>query len=70
MSRYTSVTEQDLREMLGAIGAGSVEELFDAVPEDVRLGRELDLPQGQSEQDVYEQLSALAARNRHSDAEV
>jgi glycine dehydrogenase subunit 1 len=70
MSRYTSVTQQDLREMLGAIGAGSVDDLFADVPAGVRLGRDLDLPDGLSEQEVSEHVSALAARNRHSDAEV
>src|SRR3954466_7214357 len=70
MSRYTSVTDQDLREMLGAIGAGSVEELFADVPEGMRLGRELDLPDGRAEQEVFERLSALAANNRHNDREV
>jgi glycine dehydrogenase subunit 1 len=70
MSRYTSVTEQDLREMLGAIGAGSVEELFEAVPAGVRLDRELDMADGLPEQAVNDHVSALAARNRHNDAEV
>jgi glycine dehydrogenase subunit 1 len=70
VSRYTSVTDSDLSEMLGAIGAGSLEDLFADVPEGVRLERELDLPPGRSEQEVYGELSQLAARNRHCDAEV
>src|SRR3954465_2900605 len=70
MSKYTSVTDQDRREMLEAIGVGSMEELFADIPEGVRLGRELDLPAGMAEQEVYEHLSALAARNRHADEEV
>src|SRR3954469_2671758 len=56
--------------MLDAIGVGSLEELFAEIPEGVRLGRELDLPAGRSEQQVYDELSALAARNRHCDEEV
>jgi glycine dehydrogenase subunit 1 len=56
--------------MLRAIGAGSLEELFEEVPEGVRLKRPLDLPPGMSEQEVFDHLSGLAARNRHSDAEV
>jgi glycine dehydrogenase subunit 1 len=70
LSRYTSVTDQDLEAMLGAIGAGSLDDLFADIPDSVRLGREIDLPQGRSEQDVNDHLSALAARNRHCDAEV
>jgi glycine dehydrogenase subunit 1 len=56
--------------MLDAIGVGSLEELFAEVPEGVRLGRPLDLPDGRSEQQVWAELSALAARNRHCDEEV
>jgi glycine dehydrogenase subunit 1 len=70
LSRYTSITDADLEVMLGAIGAGSVEELFADIPESVRLKREIDLPPGKSEQEVHDHLSALAARNRHADAEV
>ena len=44
MSRYTAVTDEDLREMLAAIGVGSLDDLFADIPEAVRLGRELDLP--------------------------
>src|SRR5204863_4327117 len=69
-SKYTSVTDQDRQEMLAAIGVSSVEELFAEIPEGVRLGRPLDLPAGRSEQEVYEHLAALAARNRHADEEV
>jgi glycine dehydrogenase subunit 1 len=70
LSRYTSITEQDLEAMLGAIGVGSVEDLFADIPESVRLDREIDLPPGVSEQEVHDHLAALAARNRHADAEV
>jgi glycine dehydrogenase subunit 1 len=70
LSRYTSITEEDLEAMLGAIGVGSIEDLFADIPESVRLDREIDLPPGLSEQEVHDHLAALAARNRHADAEV
>jgi glycine dehydrogenase subunit 1 len=70
MSRYTSVTDEDLRAMLDAIGVDSLDDLFADIPVGVRLQRELDLPDGQSEQEVYEHLAELAARNRHCDAEI
>jgi glycine dehydrogenase subunit 1 len=70
LSRYTSITDADLEVMLGAIGAGSVEELFADIPDSIRLKREIDLPPGKSEQEVNDHLAALAARNRHADAEV
>jgi glycine dehydrogenase subunit 1 len=71
MSRYTAVTPEDLQEMLDAIGVGSIDELFAAiVPEAVRLGRELDLPAGMPEQDVYDLLRELAARNVSAEDEI
>jgi glycine dehydrogenase subunit 1 len=69
MSRYTGVTDEDLKAMLGAIGAGSLEDLFADIPQSVRLGREIDLPDGRSELEVNDHLAALAGRNRHCDAE-
>ena len=56
--------------MLDAIGVGSLDELFAEIPEGVRLGREIDLPAGRSEQEVFEDLAGLAARNRHCDGEI
>ena len=56
--------------MLGAIGADSLDDLFADIPDSVRLGRPIDLPPGRSEQEVNDHLAALAARNRHCDAEV
>jgi glycine dehydrogenase subunit 1 len=71
MSRYTAVTPQDLSEMLETIGVGSIDELFaELVPEGVRLGRGLELPDGMTEQDVYDHLRELAARNVSAEDEV
>ena len=39
MTRYTSATDSDRREMLDAIGVGSIEELFSDIPAGLRLGR-------------------------------
>ena len=70
MSRYTSLTEAERAEMLGAIGVGSVDELFADVPERLRLGRPLDLPAGKPEQEVYAYLRELAALNVSAEDEV
>src|SRR6266566_2332514 len=57
--------------MLEAIGVGSVGELFDRqIPVAVRLDRELELPEGLPEQDVYEHLRELAARNTSAEDEI
>ncbi len=71
MSRYTTTTEADLRDMLAAIGVGSIDEIFDRqIPEAVRLRRALDLPAGLPEQDVYAHLRELAAANVSAEDEL
>ena len=70
MSRYTSATDADREAMLAAIGAASVDELFEQIPAEVRLGRDLELPEGMPETEVYDHLAALAARNAHAESEV
>jgi glycine cleavage system P protein (glycine dehydrogenase) subunit 1 len=55
--------------MLEAIGVTSIDELFEVIPEDLRLGRALDLPAGKPETEVYDRLSALASKNAHAEAE-
>jgi len=69
MSRYTSATDADRQAMLDAIGVGSVDELFAEIPDGVRLQRPLDLPAGLAEQDVYDHLASLAARNTSAEEE-
>jgi glycine dehydrogenase subunit 1 len=71
LSRYTAITPADLDAMLAAIGVDSVQEIFDRqIPDGVRLDRELELPSGRSEQDVFAHLSALAARNVSTEDEL
>jgi glycine dehydrogenase subunit 1 len=70
MSRYTSVTDSDREQMLRAIGVGSVDDLFADVPQDLRLGRPLDLPDGLSEAECLDRLSRLAARNADAESEL
>jgi glycine dehydrogenase subunit 1 len=70
VSRYTSATDADRAAMLEAIGAGSVEELFEQIPAEVRLDRPLDMPDGQSEPEVYAHLAELASRNADAESEL
>ena len=70
MSRYTAVTPADLDAMLAAIGAESVDELFNQIPDGVRLREQLDLPSGMPEQDVYGHLLDLARRNTSAEDEI
>jgi glycine dehydrogenase subunit 1 len=70
VSRYTSATDADRAAMLEAVGVGSIDELFEDIPEKLRLGRPLDLPAGLSEQEVYVHLRELAARNVSAEDEI
>ena len=71
MSRYTAITPADLESMLEAIGVHSVGDIFERqIPAGVRLDRALELPDGLPEQDVYEHLRALAARNTSAEDEL
>jgi glycine dehydrogenase subunit 1 len=71
LSRYTAITPQDLDAMLAVIGVPTLGEIFERqIPESVRLGRELELPDGRTEQDVYEHLRSLAARNVSTEDEL
>src|SRR5262245_35746005 len=56
--------------MLAAIGVESVDELFEQIPEPLRLGRPLDLPEGLGEAEVHERLSELAGRNADAERQV
>jgi glycine dehydrogenase subunit 1 len=70
VSRYTAATDDDRVEMLRTIGVDSIESLFDDIPPQLRLDRALALDEGLSEQEVYEELRALAARNVSTEDEL
>ncbi|MEI7625763.1 MAG: aminomethyl-transferring glycine dehydrogenase subunit GcvPA, partial [Actinomycetota bacterium] len=70
MTTYTSLTDDDAREMLAAIGVDCVEDLFADIPDALRLSRELNLPAGMAEQDVYAKLRELAERNVSCESEL
>ncbi|GAB4570977.1 MAG: aminomethyl-transferring glycine dehydrogenase subunit GcvPA [Anaerolineae bacterium] len=59
---YIPHSDADREAMLKAIGVDSIEELFDAVPEQYRFP-ELDLPGPLSEMEVLAELQGLAAAN-------
>jgi len=70
MTRYTTTTDDDRREMLAAIGVSSLDELFAAIPDNLRFGRSLDLRAGLSELEVFAHLRDLAARNVSAEDEL
>ena len=61
--RYLPLTPDDRTQMLAAIGAASVDDLFRDVPDTAQLDGLLDLPLHQGEIEVERAMSALAAKN-------
>ncbi len=66
--RYLPLTQADRREMLGVIGAKSVDDLFRDVPERARRDGLVDLQRRQGELEVERVLSKMAAKNVSADS--
>lgn len=60
---YTPHTETDVREMLAAIGADSIDELFREIPENLRVKGSLNIPSYLDEDRLFRHLAELASRN-------
>ncbi|HUR48686.1 MAG TPA: aminomethyl-transferring glycine dehydrogenase subunit GcvPA [Acidimicrobiales bacterium] len=63
MPDFTPHTDEEIELMLEACGLSSVEELFTAIPEALRLAGGLDMAPGLSEPDVVVETQRLAAGN-------
>lgn len=61
--RYLPQTEQEIGEMLSAVGVASVDELFNSIPAKVRFTSQLAVPAEQSESELMAHLAALANQN-------
>jgi glycine dehydrogenase subunit 1 len=64
---YIPNTEEDQEEMLKEIGAKSIEELFDAIPRNLRLKNDLNLPSSLSEMELVNELKTLSGKNANLD---
>ena len=62
--KYIPHTPDDIRAMLDVIGVSSLEDLYAQVPEELKLHRELDIPQSKSEIEVRRIIRAMADKNR------
>jgi glycine dehydrogenase subunit 1 len=67
---FLSLTDEDREAMLGAIGVATIDELFEQVPEGVRLRRDLDLEPALSEPELVAHMEELASRNVSSRDEI
>src|SRR6202041_1920746 len=61
--RYLPKSPSERQEMLAAIGAGSIDELFKSIPEKFRLTKPLDLPGPLSESEIIQYFKARAEEN-------
>jgi len=64
MGTYVPNSIKEQREMLREIGANNMEELFQAVPDEVYLKNPIKLPKGLSEMDVRRKITEIAGKNR------
>ena len=63
MFPYIPHTSSDEQEMLQTIGLETTDQLFDDIPDDMRLKKALDLPTAKSELEVRNYLKSLADKN-------
>lgn len=64
---YFPHTDKDIAEMLDFIGAGSLEDLFAGIPEEIRFKGELSLPDSSPEMLLKKQFRNLAEKNKNYD---
>lgn len=64
-ARHIGITERDLPHMLETIGVESMEQLiYETIPDDIKLKKPLDLPEGISEHEFLNHLNELAKKNK------
>jgi glycine dehydrogenase subunit 1 len=64
---YVSLSEKDKKEMLKALGVSSQKELFDSIPDDIKLNRDLKIPPAKSEPEIMEYFHECARKNRNNE---
>lgn len=64
---YIPHTDDEIREMLKTIGVGSTEDLFDEIPNSLRVdpAKLKDIPQAMSEMEVVRLVKEIAAKNKN-----
>lgn len=65
---YFFNTPEDQKDMLEAIGAASIGELFSSIPDSLQLNRPLDIVPAMGELELTRHMSQLAAANAHADS--
>lgn len=63
---YISLSDKDKKEMLDKIGISTVDELFNSVPENIKLKRLLDVPAALSELELVDKLKEISEKNKNA----
>ena len=61
--RYLPKSPAERKQMLAEIGASSIESLFEVIPEEYRLIRDLEVPRQQAESEIIDYFRAAANKN-------
>ena len=64
MGSYVPTTAAEREQMLAAVGVKTLKDLYAAVPQEMFVGENLKLPEGLSELEVCEKVTALAEQNK------
>lgn len=67
MHRYIPNTDADTKRMLDVIGVNNLEDLFNDIPKELQLGRELDLEGPYSEMEIIRHMKELSGKNTSID---
>lgn len=68
MNVYIPNTKENRQQMLESIGLKSLDDLFQAIPESIRLKRGLELDEAQSELELRRQLKVLTEKNKGTES--
>ena len=64
---YISLSDKDKKEMMARIGISSADELFQMIPREIKLDRDLHVPGPLSEPELVCYFEKVAKKNKHSD---
>lgn len=65
VSRHIGPRNGDIKTMLETVGAPSLDALIEeTIPSDIRLGKDLDLPEALSEYEYFSKIKGIAAKNK------
>ena len=60
---YISASDQEIQEMLAALGLERLEDLYSHIPADAKFNGEIDMPSAKGYQQIIDELGEMAAKN-------